>query len=142
MANILTTYDPKEVKIAWNGIDLSDALAPDTFITITRMEDGFAPTVGSSGTVVRTRNADRMGQIDLTLMQNAPANNLLAAAALADEQAGAEILSVITITDPSGSADFVIATDAWIRKIADVELAGDYGTRTWNFDCAELTVAG
>jgi len=142
MANVLTTYDPKEVKIAWNGIDLSDALAPDTFITITRMEDGFAPTVGSSGTVARTRNADRMGQIDLTLMQNAPANSLLAAAALADEQAGAEVLSVITITDPSGSVDIVIATDAWIRKIPDVELAADYGTRTWNFDCAELALVG
>jgi hypothetical protein len=142
MATILTTYDPKEVKIAWNGIDLSDALAPDTFINISRTEDSFAPTVGASGTGVRTRNANKMGQIDLTLMQNAPANNLLSAAALADEQAGAEVLSVITITDPSGSADFVIATDAYIRKVADVELGADYGTRTWNFDCMELQVVG
>ena len=139
---MLKTYDPKEVKIAWNGIDLSDAFAPDTFITITRMEDGFAPTAGASGTIARTRNANRMGQIDITLMQNAPANNLLAAAALLDESALAEVLSVITITDPSGSVDFVIALDAWIRKIADVELGADYGTRTWNFDCADLTIVG
>lgn len=142
MANTLTTYDPKEVKVAWNGIDMSDAIAPDTFITITRMEDGFAPTVGASGTVVRTRNANRMGQIDITLLQNAPVNNALAAAALLDENAGEDVYSVITISDPSGSADFVLATDAWIRKIADVELGADYGTRTWNFDCAELTIVG
>ncbi len=140
MANVLTTYDPKEVKIVWNGIDLSDAIAPDSFITVTRMEDGFAPTVGSSGTVVRTRNANKMGQIDITLLQNAPENNALAAAALLDEQT--DVYSVIAITDPSGSADFVLATDAWIRKIADIDLGSEYGSRTWNFDCAELTIVG
>ncbi len=139
---MLTTYDPKEVKIAWNGIDLSDAFAPDTFITISRMEDAFAPSVGASGTVARTHNANKMGTVDLTLMQNAPANNLLASAALLDETTSADIYSTLTITDPSGSVDFVIATDAWIKKIPDVELGADYGTRTWNFDCANLTIVG
>lgn len=142
MAEILKTYSPKDVKIAWNGIDLSAGLAPDTFISISRMEDAFAPTVGASGTVVRTRNANRMGTVDITLMQNSPANNLLAAQAVLDEKTGADIYAIITVTDPSGSLDLVLATDAWIRKVADVEGSADYGTRMWGFDCAELTIVG
>lgn len=140
MANILKTWDPKEVKISIDGIDVSDALGPDTFITISRMEDAFTGSSGASGTVARTRNANKRGTIDLTLMQNGPANNLLSALALADEQT--DVYFVVTITDPSGSLDLVLATDAWIRKIPDFEGSADYGTRTWNIECAELVIVG
>lgn len=142
MATVLTTYDPKEVIITWNGIDITKGIAPDTFISISRAVDAFTPTVGAEGTVARTRNANRMGNIEITLMQNSPVNNLLAAQALLDEQAGAEILSTLTISDPSGSVDFVLALQCWIKKIADADLAGDYGDRTWQFDSADLTIVG
>lgn len=142
MAELLTTYDPKEVKITWNGIDISNGLAPDTFIAVSRAVDAFTPTVGAEGTVVRTRNANRMGSISITLMQNSPVNNLLAAQALADERSGADVISTITISDPAGSIDYVLATQSWIKKIADADLGAEYGNRTWDFDCAELIVVG
>jgi len=142
MAELLTTYDPKDVRISWNTIDISKGLAPDTFITVSRSEDGFAPTVGADGTVARTRNANKMGTVEITLMQNSPVNNAIAALALLDENVGVDEISNITITDPSGSIDFVLATKCWVRKIADAELGADYGTRTWAFDSAELKIAG
>lgn len=138
MAEILTTYDPKEVSITWNGIPINSGIAPDSFLTMAREEDAFTKTVAANGTVARTRNADKTGTVEIMLMQNSPINALLSAAALADEN-GVDTISIITVFDPSGSL-IAVANDAWIRKIPDQELSKEYGERTWMFDCAELQI--
>lgn len=139
MSELYSTYDPKEVVIAWNGIPINSGIAPDTFLSIIRSEDAFTKKVGANGKVVRTRNADKTGEVEITLMQNSPVNTLLAAAAIADEEAGTDIVSTITVSDPSGSL-LAMAEQAWIRKIPDQELAKEYGERTWQFDAGEIRI--
>lgn len=134
---LLAEYAPEDVKVAWNGIDIT-GFAPDTFIRFERAVDAFGKTVGADGTVARTRNADRTGMVTITLMQNSLSNRLLAAAAVADE-IGGEVISNFTVSDPSGSG-VALALDAWVRKIPDQEYAAEYGTREWVFDCAYLQI--
>lgn len=136
----LLTYRPEDVSIAWNGINITSGLAPDTYITLDRNEDAFTLTVGADGTGARTQNANKSGTIELTLMQNSPINALLAAQALADENiTSADVVSALTISDPSGSL-IAGAEDCWIKKIPQQELGKEYGTRTWMFECSRLTI--
>lgn len=134
---LLTEYAPEDVKVAWNGIDIT-GFGPDSFIRFERAVDGFGKTVGADGTVARTRNADRTGVVTITLMQNSLSNRLLAAAAAADELGG-EVISNFTVNDPSGSG-LAVAFDAWLRKAPDQDYAAEYGTREWVFDCAYLQI--
>lgn len=140
---ILKTYSPKEVVISWNGVNINSGIAPDTFITVSRDEDAFNKVVGADGTVARTRNSNRSGTIEISLMQNSDVNKALMAQALLDEAEGGEIISTLSIADPSDPTGVFLTTalDCWIKKIPDMEYSGDYGTRTWAFDCADLSIS-
>ena len=140
---LLKTYDPKNVAIAWNGININSGIAPDTFLTVVRDEDSFFKTVGADGKVARTRNANRAGTIELTLMQNSEVNKLLSAAALADEETDVDVTSVFSIVDPADPTGIFLMTakDCWVKKLPDIEYGKEYGTRTWMFDCATLSIA-
>ena len=140
---LLKTYDPKNVAISWNGININSGIAPDTFLTVSRDEDSFFKTVGADGVVARTRNANRAGTIELTLMQNSEVNKLLSAAALLDEESDSDVTSVFSVSDPSDPTGIFLMTakDCWVKKIPDIEYAKEYGTRTWMFDVASLSIA-
>ena len=76
---LLETYDPKKVAITFApansaAVPINSVVAPDTFISVSRDEDSFFKTVGADGTVARTRNANRSGTIEITLMQNSEVN--------------------------------------------------------------------
>lgn len=140
---VLKTYDPKQVAITFDGININSGIAPDTFLTIARDEDAFFKTAGADGTIARTRNANRSGTIEVTLMQNSEVNKLLMAKALADENDEVDILDTISINDPSDPTGVFLMTakSCWIKKVPDIEYGKEYGTRTWMFDCADLSIA-
>lgn len=140
---LLKTYDPKAVAISWVGININSGIAPDTFLTVSRDEDSFFKTIGADGTAARTRNANRSGTIEITLMQNSEINKTLMAAALLDEEGGTDQLGTISIVDPADPTGTMLMTalNCWVKKIPDIEYAKEYGTRTWMFDCANLSIA-
>lgn len=140
---LLKTYDPKAVVIAWNGVNINSGIAPDTFLTISRDEDSFFKTIGADGTAARTRNANRSGSLEITLMQNSEVNKALMASALLDEEGSADILGTISVVDPADPTGtfLMTAVNCWVKKIPDIEYAKEYGTRTWMFDCANLSIA-
>lgn len=145
---LFKTYDPAQVAIGFapaqkSAVNLNSGIAPDTFLTVARDEDSFTKTVGADGEVARTRNANRSGTIELTLMQNSEVNKLLMALALADEEAGGDVIGAITVYDPADPTGVFLMTalNCWIKKVPDIEYAKEYGTRTWVFDCANLSIA-
>lgn len=140
MAGLLKTYDPSKIDIVFNGININSGVAPDTFISVSRNEDTWTLVVGSDGTGARTKNSNISGTVEITLMQNSPVNALLAASALTDENSDANIISNLTINDPSGSL-ILSAVDCWIRKVADQDLGKEQNTRTWMFEAHKLLLA-
>lgn len=139
---LLKTYSPKDVEIQFDGTPINSGIGADTFLTVTRAEDAFTAYSGADGTIARTRNANKMGTIELTLMQNSEVNKALMAKAYLDEL-GAEIIDTISIHDPSDPTKsfMLVANKAWIRKIPDISYAKDYGTVTWTFDVAYLSIS-
>lgn len=140
---LLETYDPKSVAISFNGLNINSGIAPDTFLTISRDEDAFSKVVGADGTVARTRNANRSGSIEITLMQNSEVNKALMAKALLDETSGTDIIDTVAVADPADPTGvfLMVAKSCWIKKVPDIEYGKEYGTRTWMFDCADLSIA-
>lgn len=141
MAKLEKTYSPEDVNIYFNGVNINSGIAEGTFLTVVRDEDAYFKYTGAGGDVARTRNANKGGQITLTLMQTSEVNRELMRLALADEL-GAEIVGTISIQDPSDplGSFMLIAHSAWIMKIPDAEFAKEYGTREWTFDVAFLDI--
>lgn len=142
MASLLKTYSPKDVEITFNGKNINSGIAPDTFLTVSRDEDAFAKTVGADGTVARTRNANKSGSIELTLMQNSEIHKKLMILAAADEASKGEVIGAFAVKDPSDVTGtwLMVAAKCWIKKVPDMEYGKEYGTRTWLFDVAELGI--
>jgi len=131
-------YDPKQVIVAFRGIELL-GYAEGTFVVAERLEDAFSMEVGSQGDITRVRSRNRTGSITVTLMAGSAVNDSLSAIATSDELTGLGYGSAI-VKDLNGNT-LVTAAQAWIRKVPNVEYAGDSrGSREWVFDCAELVV--
>lgn len=135
MASI-TTYDPAKHLVSFNGLTIPPAFGPDTYLKVSRAGEGFTRQKGAGGEGGRSMNRDRGGTVELTLMANSVANDLLMAVAVADELtavgAGPLFIKELNGTTKVGSMN------AWIQKIPDIERAKELGTVTWVFECDDL----
>ncbi len=132
------SYDPSEVSFTFGNIKLG-GFQDGTFIKVMRDEDGWMKHAGSLGDVTRTRNLNRMGSIEVTLMAQSVYNDYLNAIASQDEQFGTGFRPAL-VEDHNGSAE-AHATYAWVRKIPDLERAKEPGSTVWVFDCADLELS-
>ena len=125
----MRTYNPEEVSIligtsllnGWNNV------------RITRAEDGALFSVGTSGEVTRTINANKLGNFVITMQQSSIDNETLS---------GYEISKVAlpcSVIDKSGTTVGVIELGTVI-KIPDSDLGKEAGTREWTIT-GELTYA-
>lgn len=137
MAGPTAQYNVDENIVSWKGINIV-GYASDTFIEAEREEDGFTHYVGSLGDVCRTRNLNRMGKVTITLMATAAVNDLLAAAAQADEDTG-DNWGPIQIKDLNGNMR-INGSEAWIQKRPKIERGKESGTIQWVFIVAEMKV--
>lgn len=128
-------YDPGRIVLVWNGIQIQ-GYGPDTFVKASRNEDNFTEQVGANGDVVHVRNRNRTGKVTFTLQDASPSNDLLSAAAIADELSGLQVGPVM-IKDLNGTT-LVQCANARIQKYADLEYAAAAGTNDWILMCAEL----
>ena len=129
------TYDPALVNISFSGLPLT-GLAPDTFLKVSRSEDGFMPIVGAGGEVARAQSRNHLGEVELTLMATSQANDLLSAIANADELSGLGV-GALFIKELNGTT-LCMSESAWVKKLPDMERGKEITTVTWVFTCAEL----
>lgn len=135
MGDPVRTYDPGLVFATWGNIPLV-GIADGTFVKASRDEDAFTKKAGAAGEVVRVRNRNKMGQIEITLLQSSSFNDVFSAAAELDELTGLGIKPFF-LKDASGTT-LLQATNTWVKKLADGEFAKDATNRVWVLDVAEF----
>lgn len=132
-------YSPQDIVPSWGSLILDD-FQDGTFIVGTRAEDGVTSHVGSTGAVTATLNANRMGNITATIVQQSTINTALYKSVEKQERTRKLDKRPFQITDLTGFV-LVSAPNAWIRKMADPEFAKESGPRVWIWDCDILIVS-
>jgi hypothetical protein len=122
------TYDPQKTSITFDGATII-GYGGSTFMKASRNEDAYLLTIGADGHGVRTRNANRSGRMEITLLASSPGNDILQAIAHEDEL-NADGVGSFMFKDASGTA-LASAQNAWVVKIPDLERAKEMGEVTW-----------
>jgi len=130
-------YDPTRVTVAFGAI-LIQGFNDGTMIKTSRNEDAYTVKVGGQGDVTRVRSRNKTGQITITLLAESPTNDLLTAQALIDEESGTAYAPIM-VKDLNGTT-LMVAENAWIMKMPEVEHATDASPREWVIECADLTM--
>ena len=131
----LYQYSPDTVSISWNNITLN-AYADGTFIEIEFSEAQWTEQVGSLGDVTRTKNLNRTAKAKVHLKAQAPVNDLLIAAALADYATGTGFGPFAM--DESISHTRAHGAYAWVEKIPKIDRAKESGSVEWEFKISNL----
>lgn len=136
---LLKTYSLADCQFAWNGIDMNSGVGPDSVLTVSRDFDAITTSSNAAGDNANTRNVNKKGTIEFTLMKNSDVNRLLMTDAVAFENAagGDEYFFNFTVVDPSDPTQLT-AINCWIVKIPDHSKANEAGEVTWSFGCDQL----
>lgn len=131
------TYDPKSLSIIVGGHIVS-GLDDGEFVKVTRNNDAYTTKVGADGEASRTKNNDKSGTIEITLLQSSASNDVLSGFALADEINNGGQVPVL-MRDANGTT--VVATDsAWVKKMPDLSMGKELGNRTWVLECGSMDI--
>lgn len=128
-------YDPAKHVVTW-GPYLISGFGQGTFIKGARDEQAMQKKVGVDGEVVRSRNKNRGGTVEITLLQSSASNDIFSSAAQADELTGTGVFPLL-VQDLLGTT-VMFAQNAWLQKPADNERAKEAGENTWILDCDKL----
>jgi hypothetical protein len=129
---MLRTFDPAKHIITFKGIVLL-APASGTYASVERHEDTFTYQYGAHGDMARVRNRKRGGRISITLMGISPTNDQLSTILALDEKTGLGF-GTFQIQDLNGTT-VVHATNAWIVRPPNYQVADEHSDREWMFDC-------
>ena len=139
---ILTAYSPDLVIVSFNGITIN-GYADGTFIELERNEHVFSEKVGSLGDVVRSKNKNKSGKATITLLAQAPVNDLLQSLVIEDEDSddpiGDQLIGPFLVKDLAGLTVCETHT-AWISHHPKFERAKESGHVVWQFAFANLKV--
>lgn len=125
----MQSYDPTQQTIVFDNV-LLDGYGPDTFIKVSRDEDTWSYQPSNSGRGARSRNPNKAGKFEFTLLASSPSNALLSAIARADELTGAGVGNVF-VKDRTTAAAYCKAQNGWIVKPPDYERQKELGAITW-----------
>lgn len=129
------TYAADEVRIVVGGAPVT-GLADGTFVSISRDEQAFNKVTGADGVTSRAKTGNRAGTITLTLQQTSPANDVVSALMIADEESNSGVTSVL-VKDTSGRT-LHFAASAWVQQMPDTDFSKDIEEREWVLDCAAI----
>lgn len=132
----MRSYDPTEVSLVYNG-QIIDGYGPGTFIKAMRNQDTWTLQMGNSGSGARSRNPDKSGRLEFTLLTSSPSNAILMAFALADELRG-EGVGECQVKDRGTELGKCSAQNAWIVKPPDWERGKEVGEVTWVIETDSL----
>lgn len=131
------TYDPQQISAVADGADVQ-GYAEDTWIKISRPNDMWTSTEGCDGQVVRSKSNSRMTEIEITLLQTSPTNDLFSALYVADEKTNAGLFPFF-LRDSNGATTF-FALQTWVAKMPDIEYGKTVGNRVWTLRTGESNV--
>jgi hypothetical protein len=131
------TYDPQKTSVTFDGNTII-GYGGSTFMKAARNEEAYVLTVGADGRSCRTRNANRSGRMEITLLASSPANDVLQSIAIEDEL-NADGVGSFLFKDASGTA-LAAAQNAWVVKIPDLERAKELGEVTWVIETDLLNI--
>lgn len=134
---MIKTFDPAKHIVTFNGITLL-APASGTYVTAEKHEDTFTYQYGAHGDMARVRSRKAGGRITMILMGISPTNDQLSQMHLLDMRTGAGY-GAIQIQDLNGTT-LVHATNAWIVRPPNVQVADEHTDREWAFDCESLDI--
>lgn len=135
-------FDSKRVIVTFNNVRLKGFMT-GTHIRVARNSDTFNVTVGSDGEATRARMNDKSATVVLTLQAESASNDVLSAAHAADEISTGAGKGPLSIDDLNGNT-LVAAAEAWVKKVADVEISNEATGREWTLESGriEMTVGG
>lgn len=130
-------YDSNEVQISFAGIPI-EGYADGDFITITHTADAFTTTVGTDGSVARSKTRDNRATIELRLMSTSPTNAALSAVYQADKNAsGGAGIGAFLCVDLNGTSLYA-AGNCWIRRPPDPSFGREASERVWTLEVDAL----
>jgi hypothetical protein len=132
------TYDPKDVIFVFKTRQI-DGFAAGTFIKASRNNDAFSFQPSNSGGGARSRNPDRSGRVEITLLTSSAANKILSDIYMTDELSAAGVGEIL-ILDRRTLAAKVQCENAWIMKPADWERQKEVSELTWILESEELNI--
>lgn len=134
----MQSYDPTECTIVFNGITV-DGYAPGTFIKVSRNQDTWTYQPSNSGIGARSRNPDKSGRYEFTLLNSSPANALLSTVMVEDEQSATGV-GECQVKDRGTLNAKCNSESAWVVKPPDWERAKELGEITWVIEAPEVDI--
>ncbi len=132
MANLLGSYNPKEVTFSFNGINFS-GFADGTFIVAARVDkELYKMHVGAHGEPSRTKNNNTTGTVKVTLKQTSPSNQFC------DGIKNSTATGALMIKNNSSGTEIILASEAWINEEPDRSFADTEQMVEWTFMCSDL----
>lgn len=138
MSLVLGSYSPVDCTISFSGT-IVDGYGPGTFIKVSRNEDGWSFQPSNSGGGARSRNPNKSGRFEFTLLAASPANGLLSALAQVDEDFATGVAEVL-VKDRSTAAARCQAQNGWVIKHPDFERMKEVGEITWIIETDEVQI--
>jgi hypothetical protein len=135
----LKHYAPKDYDCIV-GVAVISGYGEDTMIGVEQTEDTFTVTAGADGEITRVKSHNRTHRVTLTLMQNSPSNEVLAALHQADISAdgGAGVVTFL-LRNKNGST-LIASAACWVVKSANVTLSKGAQGREWMIDLVDPSV--
>ena len=117
---VLKTYDPSQVAIIIGG----SILKSWNTVTVSRDEDGWTFSSGTSGESTRTKNLNTLGMIEIVMPQTSVDNAILSAFQIADGLLSSAVID-------KGGTSVALLPEGTVVKQADSEYGKESGERTW-----------
>jgi len=137
----LAHYSPEHVTVLLGGVYPIDGFVDGSFVSIKKDSPNFTTKVTADGSVSRTRNANDVYSVTITLASFANSNKILSAIAELDHRATNARLPLM-IKDSKGSTTF-FSPEAWVSEPTAVEFGIDITERQWTFTCPKgVLIAG
>jgi hypothetical protein len=130
----MRTFDPKDVNVVVGGVVLT-GYAEGTFVTAEQTEDNFTPYVGALGEVTLAENANKTGQITVTLESTSPSVTYLNGLA---NRKGQNAIIPASIIDLNNGKKTVGGAECRVMKPANYQAGKEVTEREFNIFVSEI----
>lgn len=132
------TYAAEKVVVTVGGVIVTGFDDGD-FIEVSFANDRYVSKAGADGEVGRSKTADRLGTITITLSATSMANDELSALFNLEQIGGYDIPVPFGVADLSGRS-FAAASKCWIKTAPSMVFGKEIGSREWVLDAADLVI--
>lgn len=125
----VATYSPEDIIITIGGAYTVEGLAEEEFVSISKPEALFTPSITADGRVSRTKVEDPTHLVTITLASYSDSNLVFTSWVQADAMVASAMLPLF-IKDGMGSTMFY-APLCWIEEMPDTSFDVTTNTRQW-----------